>query len=234
VLCYPVGQEYIRSHRAFYQLAVRLARAGFHVLRFDYYGCGDSEGDFEDANFSQWTEDIVDAVAEIRRKSGWQKVCLIGMRLGATLSMMAAANQQNIEGLILWEPIVDGKKYLEELAAMHKSYVGHYKLENKKGISSMGIPAEVIGFPMTTRLVEDLKTIDPYDIKLPSETDMLVLINEERTDFNKFLNYFKQINSRVDHKLIPDHKFWLEELYKRLIPVQTLQHLVSWIDKVIT
>jgi hypothetical protein len=155
------------------------------------------------------------------------------MRLGATLAMMAATNQQDIEGLILWEPVVDGKKYLEEAAAMHKSFVNHNKLENKKKLSSDGIPAEVIGFPMTAGLVEDLQTFDPYEIKLPSETEMLILINEERDDFKRYVNYLKHINSRVDYKLIPDHKFWMEELYKRLIPVQTLQYLVSWIDKVI-
>ena len=42
VLCYPLMAEYLRSHRAFRQLAVRLAEAGFPVLRFDYFGSGDS------------------------------------------------------------------------------------------------------------------------------------------------------------------------------------------------
>src|SRR5437773_7734152 len=42
VVCQPVGHEYINSHRALRQLAARLCDAGFPVLRFDYYGCGDS------------------------------------------------------------------------------------------------------------------------------------------------------------------------------------------------
>ena len=32
LLCYPVGQEYIRAHRTFLQLSLMLSRAGFHVL----------------------------------------------------------------------------------------------------------------------------------------------------------------------------------------------------------
>ncbi len=76
VLCYPIGQEYIRSHRAIYQLAVRLSQAGFHVLRFDYFGCGDSEGDFEEGSLAQWTSDIHSAIAEIQERSGLTSICL--------------------------------------------------------------------------------------------------------------------------------------------------------------
>ena len=44
VLCYPMGQEYMRSHRAFRQLANLLTRKGHHVFRFDYFATGDSSG----------------------------------------------------------------------------------------------------------------------------------------------------------------------------------------------
>ena len=35
LLCGPIGQEFMRVHRALHQLAGLLAAAGFHVLRFD-------------------------------------------------------------------------------------------------------------------------------------------------------------------------------------------------------
>ena len=41
VLCAPIGQEYMRTHRPLRQLALALADAGLHVLRFDYHGTGD-------------------------------------------------------------------------------------------------------------------------------------------------------------------------------------------------
>ena len=53
VLCYPMGHEYVYSHRAFLRLAMLLSSAGFHVLRFDFYGCGDSEGDCKEGKIRQ-------------------------------------------------------------------------------------------------------------------------------------------------------------------------------------
>ena len=50
VLCCPFGQEYMRSHRAFRQLANLLSRRGFHVFRFDYHGTGDSDGESTEAS----------------------------------------------------------------------------------------------------------------------------------------------------------------------------------------
>src|SRR5262245_3688452 len=66
VLCGPFGREYLRAHRALRELAHRLAASGFHVLRFDYSGSGDSSGDGEDADAARWVSDIGAAVDEVR------------------------------------------------------------------------------------------------------------------------------------------------------------------------
>ncbi len=44
VLCAPSPQEYMPTHWAYRRLAALLAKAGVHVLRFDYFGMGDSAG----------------------------------------------------------------------------------------------------------------------------------------------------------------------------------------------
>jgi alpha-beta hydrolase superfamily lysophospholipase len=82
VLCYPLGLEYLRVHRSFRELANRLAGLGFHALRFDYYGSGDSGGESEDGDVSQWVEDIAMALEEIRETSGSPRVSLVGVGWG--------------------------------------------------------------------------------------------------------------------------------------------------------
>src|SRR5215469_8125443 len=62
VVCQPFGHEYVNSHRALRQLAVRLAGAGFPVLRFDYHGCGDSRGETTESSISEWISNISQAI----------------------------------------------------------------------------------------------------------------------------------------------------------------------------
>ena len=49
LLCYPGMQEYNAAHWMFRRLATSLSREGHHVLRFDYYGTGDSDGETDAA-----------------------------------------------------------------------------------------------------------------------------------------------------------------------------------------
>ena len=106
----------MRSHRTFLHLAQGLTESGFHVLRFDYFGCGDSEGCFDECDFRRWADDVVTAVDEMRSGSGVSRVCLCGLRLGGTIAAMIDAERHGIDGLILWDPVVQGARYLDEFA----------------------------------------------------------------------------------------------------------------------
>jgi amino acid adenylation domain-containing protein len=120
VLCNPFGQESVRSHRVYRILADRLARSGFHVLRFDYFGTGDSAGEDEDGNLATWIEDVLRADEEIARRAGVARVSWFGLRLGASLATLAAAAAARRPAhLVLWNPVVDGSAYLSELAHAH-------------------------------------------------------------------------------------------------------------------
>ena len=124
VLCSPFGAEAIRAHGMLRVLAERLARAGAHVLRFDYRGTGDSAGDGSDVDLDQWQSDIASADAELRDMSGVTDVVWIGLRLGASLAVLAARKPPaGLAGLVLWEPVLRGKDYLAELDRMHHAYM---------------------------------------------------------------------------------------------------------------
>ncbi len=120
LICQPIGHEYINSHRALRQLAARLAEAGFPVLRFDYYGCGDSSGHSEEGSISLWMEDISTALAELRTRAGLSKVYIVGLRLGGTLAAIAGTQSNDVEGLVLWDPVVNGKNHFQEMLSLQK------------------------------------------------------------------------------------------------------------------
>src|SRR5688572_6211085 len=118
VICAPVGPEYTRAHRTLRHLADRLAADGVPCLRFDYHGTGDSMGDEGEADrLGHWRQSVAAAAREARRLSGRERLCLIGVRLGATLAALEA-EATRADLLVLWNPVVKGRAYARELQAM--------------------------------------------------------------------------------------------------------------------
>lgn len=67
-----------------------LTSNGFAVLRFDFTGLGDSEGDFADTNFSGNVSDLV-AAADYLNKEYHAPTLIIGHSLGGAAALFAAA-----------------------------------------------------------------------------------------------------------------------------------------------
>jgi pimeloyl-ACP methyl ester carboxylesterase len=117
LLCAPIGHEAVRCHWTLRELANDLTAAGYHVLRFDYTGHGDSWGEFEDGSPARWLADIGAALEELRDQSGAGRLSVVGVRLGAGLAL-AAAQKWPIKHLILWGPVLAGRSFVDELRAM--------------------------------------------------------------------------------------------------------------------
>ena len=114
LICQSWGIEYMRSHRALHLLAERLADGGFYVMRFDYYGTGDSADCSADARIEHWLEDIGDAAQELRVRSGLQRVCIVGHRLGALLASVAQEGNMAVQRTLLWDPPPSGAHWLQQ------------------------------------------------------------------------------------------------------------------------
>ncbi|MEO8029568.1 MAG: alpha/beta fold hydrolase, partial [Gemmatimonadota bacterium] len=119
VLCNPFGYEALTTHRSYRVLAEQLAAQGIATLRFDYEGTGDSSGeDPAPGRVASWQASIAAALAESRRRSRGLPVTLVGLRLGASLAMLAAAGDQHVAALVLWTPFIAGKHLVRELRAV--------------------------------------------------------------------------------------------------------------------
>lgn len=92
--CFTCGKD-LRSAR---NLSLALTQRGFAVLRFDFTGLGQSEGDFEDTNFSSNTDDLKSAaafMAEHYRSPG----LLVGHSLGGTAVLKAASELESVKAI---------------------------------------------------------------------------------------------------------------------------------------
>jgi pimeloyl-ACP methyl ester carboxylesterase len=115
VFCDAFGDERRSSCWPMADLAREVAAEGWPVLRFDYWGCGESPGDFIDATAATYVSDIVSAVAFLRNEAVVGEVFLLGLRFGAVLAARAAQSLENCAGLILVAPVPDGEVYFEAM-----------------------------------------------------------------------------------------------------------------------
>lgn len=167
VLCPPLFGEYMRSHACLRRLALTLAGNGRHVLRFDYFGTGDSGGRFRDTTPEDWARDVAAAVEELKAVAGVRRVRLVGARLGATLAARAAMGDDSIDRVVLWDPIVDGADYLRQLRATHESLLeahGPYLERERAQHTDQGLS----GFRVSDEMLEQLGRLT-----LPSWADIL-------------------------------------------------------------
>ncbi len=143
VICNPWGGEALRAHRSLRVLAETLSRSRTHVLRFDYFGTGDSDGGLTDGSVAGWVADIAAASAELRALSGASRVVLVGLRLGGALASLAAQQDPDIEGVVLWDPICSGSAWLQDLLG--------------PAAAAPGV-ADADGLPLTATLRADIAT----------------------------------------------------------------------------
>jgi len=161
VLCNAFGREAIRAHRLYRVLADRLSRGGCDVLRFDYFGTGDSAGDDLDADLEGWGTDLHAAHRELVKRAGVSKVVWLGMRIGASVAAAAARDEPaGLARLILWDPILDGRDYLDLLnLRQHESE----RLPAPEGVSFRNQPDyyidAAIGFPLSRRLCDQVRAL---------------------------------------------------------------------------
>lgn len=110
VICPPFFDDYRRSYRALSELSIACAEKGVHVLRFDFYGTGESQGVLEEATVARWIEDVCAAIDEGIALSGANEVTLMGVRFGALLAVQVV--HEHIRQYLLWDPVVSGDAYL--------------------------------------------------------------------------------------------------------------------------
>jgi pimeloyl-ACP methyl ester carboxylesterase len=171
VICPPIGQEYMRAHRGLLILANQLARAGYPAMRFDYAGTGDSEGGPSEQSLARWTDNVRAAARELKRRAGVTRVDAVGLRLGAALAFLAALPPGSAwRRLVLWDPVVRGAGYLEEMRRAHREWLAGSFVKEAAGppiVEPALQSLEILGFEMPATLVREIERLDLIRSPIP-------------------------------------------------------------------
>ena len=120
VLVIVGGPQYrAGSHRQFTLMAQSMAASGVAVLRFDYRGMGDSDGEMR--TFEHVDDDIRVAIDVFMKEiSGLAGVVLWGLCDGASAALMYSSRDPRVKGLILANP------WVRTQASEAQAYLRHY------------------------------------------------------------------------------------------------------------
>ena len=82
-------------------IARRFCGEGLAVLRFDFRGCGESGGLFEDTSLTGRMEDLEGAL-DFVREQGCESIGVMGSSLGGTVAVLTAAKDRRVKALVTW------------------------------------------------------------------------------------------------------------------------------------
>lgn len=170
LLCRPLGQEAVRTAAIYRVVGERLARQGCESLRFDYHGTGDSPGHEDAQSLNGWLDDTL-AAHEQLSNGAEAPVIWFGMGLGATLALRAALRARKApERLVLWEPVLDGPTYVNQLKEGHRREllrtfrVPWARLLESGRATEPSLPGDILGFHVGLQLADDLQNMRDVQI----------------------------------------------------------------------
>jgi alpha-beta hydrolase superfamily lysophospholipase len=221
VICAPIGHEYTRAHRTLRHLADRLAAAGVPAVRFDYHGVGDSPGtDLDPARLDRWLANIGEAIRSAKALGSCERVCLIGVRLGATLALMVS-EANFVDRLVLWNPCIKGKRYLRELQAIAQTAA-------RVAADGDGV-LEAAGFVMSAETVAAIGEVDLLAVR-PQVREKVLIVGRDDVSADAALSaHLSALGIATDSIAVPGWMGMMAEHQFTVVPDQALDAIVGWV-----
>lgn len=199
----------MRLHELF---ARRCVNEGFACVRFDFYGCGESEGDFNEMRFS-------DEVEQAKAIYSWtvdqnfadaQNVFLAGHSMGGAIVSMIAPLLQP-KGAILWSP---GNSAYYDISERVHAIPGHYKEFYDIG-----------GLALSGAFLSEIRAIDMVKEAEGYNTEVLLIHGEkdEKIPISSIGLYLDMYGKNLTTEIIwgANHQFssldWKQQVYDKSI-----------------
>ncbi|MEX2048808.1 MAG: hypothetical protein WEB90_04460 [Gemmatimonadota bacterium] len=229
MLCPPTGYEAIQCYYTLRLLAQQLADAGFHALRIDYHGTGESLGSDEDpGRVAAWFDSITTAVDVLAALDEVEAVGLIGIRLGATLAARVASENDLVRQVVLWEPCASGSAYtreLEILASATTSLLGAESVRTPDGDPG-GIVAA--GYQLTAETIGGLDTLRLDRFALKPHTAVLVVERDDRPGNLRLAEHLSGLGCETTVERLAGYKELMVEPARSRAPQATLDRIRTW------
>jgi len=171
------AEEMNKSRAMVAAQAREMARIGYDVLVPDYFGCGDSGGEFSEASWTVWREDMRTCLTQLRRDPA-VPVVLWGLRLGALMaiqlsSMLATPPSR----LVLWNPVLNGGLQMTQFLRLRLANSMMHGAAKEKAadlqamLEEQGL-LEVAGYELPKALFQQVTALKAAEMTPPAPCDL--------------------------------------------------------------
>lgn len=214
----------IEPHRIFVKIGRKLASSGINVLRFDFYGSGDSEGEFIEMTFTGEVEDAFTAVDFLKQQAYIDpyRIGILGLSMGGGIASYVAGSRSDIKSVVLLSAVSS----LVSLADRIRTQYPEDKLRSDGFV-------DYLGWQLGVRFIEELPNISPVD-KIKNFSGPVLIIHgskDELVPVDAAYTYHNALKERnAETKLLvlegADHTF-NSVIWEK----QVIDNVLDWFSK---
>lgn len=231
-----------KSRRMVALAASEFAERGWIVLQMDLFGCGDSEGDFGDADWQHWLNDLSFAWGWLQSRCDAPLV-LWSLRAGSLLTADWLSMRNEHVPLLMWQPVTNGRQHLTQFLRLKAANEMLAESDAKAAMAfsraelQAGRSVEIAGYCLTAGLARGLEASNlRFPLKYAAPVALLEVSSSERTALSPALASIagkcREAGMTLSEQAVPGAAFWQTqeiEIAPQLIPasVHILKHFVS-------
>jgi alpha/beta superfamily hydrolase/pimeloyl-ACP methyl ester carboxylesterase len=219
LICPPVGHEFVNSYRGLRHLADGFAEKGVTTFRMEYQGVGDSSGlDTDPDRLQKWLDSIEQTVKFLKEKCNIQKMSLLGLRMGATLANIVS-NKIEIENLMCWVPVVEGRRYIREMLALQKT-------GENADLDVDSTTLEGGGFLITRETMNELLSLS-LTKTIPNAKHVFLFNTDDLPIPNQLIEEWSNQNFQFTHLTLSGYASMMATPHNSKIPLFAIEEITS-------
>ncbi len=215
VYVHPLAEEMNKSRRMAALQSRAFAAAGCAVLQVDLLGCGDSSGDFADATWVDWVDDVLLALRWMRARHELP-LWLWGLRAGCLVASDAAARLDEAVNLLYWQPPASGRAPLQQflrLAVVSEALGGESAVrDSARQRLARGEPVDIAGYTVAPALASGLEAAQLQPARNGARTVWIELSTRPDAEplpaSKTVLADWRARGCRVDAMVVNGPSFW--------------------------
>lgn len=224
---HPFAEEMNKSRRMAALQARAFTHAGYAVLQIDLKGCGDSSGDFGEATWQDWINDVVQGSRWLRERHAEYglhaeklPLWLWGLRAGCLLAVEAARQLDHASHFIFWQAPPSGKILLQHFLRLKVAgdmLTGNASsvMANMRRDLANGTSLEIAGYKLSSALAQGLEQASTAPPGSAAPTQRLVWLEvspQEESCISPasthILDGWRQAGFETSSQLVRGPAFW--------------------------